>query len=236
VPLVGQVYGTERATLIQGDCLEVLPKLESGSIDAVVTDPPWKDYQTGRYDATKWHAPVGYLKPEMYASELFRVLRSNTACLLWCGWECFERHADALRQVGFTIKNCVVWAKPNHTAGDLAGNFGYQHEMAVFAVKGRWRRHGKRDTNLWQESHLFSRARREHPTEKPIGLMRRSVDNCCPPGGIVIDPFMGSGTTGLACLETGCKFLGIEIDPTYCAIAKERIAKAELACVKQKET
>ena len=215
-----------RVELHLGDCLDVLRSLPDGSVDAVITDPPWKDYRTSRYDASAWHQPIDYVAPERYASLLYRALRADSACVVWCGWECFDEHARALREAGFVIRNCIVWAKPNHTAGDLEGNLGYQHEQAVFAVKGRWHRHGKRESNLWIEPHLFSRTRRHHPTEKPLGLMARSVELSCPLGGIVLDPFTGSGTTAVAAIETGRNFIGCEIDPAYHAIATKRIDDA----------
>jgi DNA modification methylase len=210
--------------LILGDCLGVLRTLDADSVDAVVTDPPWKDYETGWYDASGWHRPINRVCPDEYADDLYRVLADDAAAILWCDWASFAEHADAMRAAGFAVKNCIVWAKPNHTAGDLDGNLAYQHEMAVFAVKGRWVRHAGRDTNLWYEPHLFSRAKRDHPTEKPVGLMSRCVAAICPPDGTVLDPFAGSGTTGVACVRTGRNFIGVEIDPTYHAIAERRIA------------
>ena len=210
-----------------GDCLDVLPTLAAGSVDAVITDPPWMDYVTGRYDASEWHEPIVGMSPDAYLPALYRALGDDSALVLWCRWDCFQSHADACGRAGFTVKNCIVWAKPNHTAGDLDGNLGNKHEMAVFAVKGRWARSGGREVNLWNESHLFSRARRDHPTQKPVGLMERAARCVAPMGATVLDPFMGSGTTGVACVQTGRNFIGIEIDPAYFEIAKKRMAEAQ---------
>ncbi len=210
-----------------GDCLELMCDLPDGSVDAIVTDPPWMDYITGRYDASAWHKPIDRLSPSVYAKGLFRLLRDDRAMILWCRWDSFQCHADALTEVGFTVKNCIVWAKPNHTAGDLEGNLGNKHEMAVFAVKGRWIRNGKREVNLWEESHLFSRARRDHPTEKPVNLILRCIRAITTDGMTIFDPFMGSGTTGVACVQTGRNFIGMEIDPSYFEIAKKRIESAQ---------
>lgn len=225
----GPAFAAPGVALYHGDALAVLPTLPAGSADCVVTDPPWMDYVTGRYDASGWHRPIGYVAPEQYAGELFRVLAHDSAAVVWCRWDCFQRHADAMTAAGFDVKNCIVWGKPNHTAGDLDGNLGNQHEMAVFAVKGRWARHGGRDVNLWNESHLFSRAARDHPTEKPVNLMERAVRNFCRPGGTVLDPFMGSGTTGVACGRTRREFIGIEIDAGYFGIARCRVGGEEAA-------
>ncbi|MFA4945166.1 MAG: site-specific DNA-methyltransferase [Lentisphaeria bacterium] len=206
-----------------GDCLEVMREMPDGCVDAVVTDPPWMDYETGRYDASEWHAPIAKVPPSQYMGLLFRVLRAPSAMVLWCRWDCFDEHAAAARSVGFDVRNQIVWGKPNHTAGDLDGNLGNRHECAVFAVKGRWKRDSGREVNLWIEPHLFSRDRRYHPTQKPVGLMKRSVSLVCVPGAVVLDPFAGSGTTGVACKYPERCFIGIERDPDYCAIARARI-------------
>lgn len=214
-------------TLHHGDCLEYMRTMDAGSVDAVVTDPPWMNYITGWYDASEWHRPINIVHPSDYMLLLYRILRDDSAALVWCRWDVFEKHADAMRAVGFNVRNQVVWAKPNHTAGDLDGNIGNKHECAIFAVKGKWRRHDRREVNLWQESHLFSRDKRNHPTEKPIGLIERSVRLVCPPSGLTIDPFMGSGTTGVACVQTGRNFIGCEVDEGYFNIAQRRIAEAQ---------
>jgi site-specific DNA-methyltransferase (adenine-specific) len=213
--------------LILGDALEVLGTLPDASVDAIVTDPPWMDYATGRYDASAWHRPIATLLPAAYMALLGRVLRRGGALMLWCRWDCFEAHASAVRDVGLTVRNCIVWAKPNHTAGDLAGNLGNMHEMAVFATQGRWTRSATREVNVWHEPHLFSRAQRDHPTQKPLGLMARAVRLCCPSAGLVLGPFAGSGTTAVACIQTGRRFIAIEKDAAYHAIAAARIAAAE---------
>jgi DNA modification methylase len=67
-----------------------------------------------------------------------------------------------------------------------------------------------------------------HPHQKPLRVMRWLVDLCAPPAAAILDPFMGSGTTGVACVQTGRKFIGIEIDPGYFEIAKKRISEAQL--------
>jgi site-specific DNA-methyltransferase (adenine-specific) len=206
-----------------GDCLDILPTLEAGSVDAVITDPPWMNYQTGRYDASQWHAPVNYVDPKHYAR-----LLPGKAILLWCRWDTFEEHALALSYSEWIIKNCIVWDKGTHTAGDLYGNFGNRHEMAVFAVKDiDWKFPNGRRENLWKIPHLFSKTFRNHPTEKPVSLMKTCIDALSRIGDLILDPFMGSGTTGVAAVQLGRKFIGIEIDPVYFAIAEKRIKQAQ---------
>lgn len=211
--------------IIHGDCLEVMAGWSANCVDAIVTDPPWMDYTTGRYDASKHHRPIVGLAPEEYLVLCYRAVRNPGAVLLWCRWDVFDLHARAAEKAGWKVKNQIVWAKSNHTAGDLSGNAGYQHECAVFAVKGKWKRFTKRETNLWQEKHLFSRAHRWHPTQKPVGLMLRSIRWVTPPRGLVLDPFAGSGSTCVAAIQGGFRYIGIEIDPEYANIARLRILK-----------
>jgi DNA modification methylase len=174
--------------------------------------------------------PVGYrrIPGSITRPEFFRVLRVDSACILWCRWDCFDLHATSLKAAGFKIKNCIVWGKAYHTAGDLDGNLGNQHETAVFAVKGRWKRHGSRDTNLWIDiPQPFSKSRRIHPTEKPVALLKRCVELACPRDGLVFDGFAGSGSTLVACQKTGRRCLGIEIDERYISSIERRITSAE---------
>lgn len=217
----------EMAHLYNKNCLEVMREMQDKSVDGIVTDPPYMNYQTGWYDASEWHKPIDYLEPSQYASEFFRILKDDSAMVVFCRWDNFEIHAQAFRDVGFDVKNCIVWDKGNHTAGDLEGNLGFQYEQAVFAVKGNWKRHTKRETNLWRIPHLFSREKRDHPTEKPVPLMGRAVNLICA-SGIILDPFMGVGTTGKACVQMGYEFIGCEIVPEYFAIAEKNIKQAAL--------
>jgi len=217
--------GDSDGCIVCGDCLEVMADMPDGCVDAVVTDPPWMDYVTSRYDASGHHRPLHVVAPTEWMPLAARLSQDETAMICWCRWDCFHLHASAASGSGWAVRNQIVWAKPNHTAGDLDGNLGFKHECAVFACKGRWTRPAGRETNLWDEGHLFSRAHRHHPTEKPINLMVRSVT--CVGGDIILDPFCGSGTTCVAAKKLGRKYIGIEIDEKYCRIARNRVANTE---------
>jgi site-specific DNA-methyltransferase (adenine-specific) len=120
--------------------------------------------------------------------------------------------------------------KDNHSAGDLTGNFGYQYEMLLFITKGRHRIRGKRYSNVWQFSRVPSK-KLLHPAEKPVGLVRRAIEASSDEGQLVIDPFCGSGTTGVAAVMEGRRFLGIELDAEgegHADVARERIRSAFL--------
>jgi len=209
--------------LIQGDCLEVLPTLAANSIDAVVTDPPY-----GIGLATNYHerkrgalaqcnnfAPIvgdgQPFDPEPFlafgvvvlfgADHYARRLPGSGAWIVWDKLDGLESG----RSIGFNDNSdCeLLWTNKGNAARIL------RHRW-MGCMKGS--EHGER---------------RVHPTQKPVALMTDIVRHYTPEGATVLDPFMGSGTTGVACVKTGRNFIGIEIDPTYFAIAERRIAEAQ---------
>jgi DNA modification methylase len=231
VPLVGQVYGTERATLIQGDCLEVMRELDSWSIDAVITDPPYGVDYRGRWgskqkpiinDSSNWWIPT-------LASELFRILPVSGFVICFYGWPTAGVFLDAFNAAGFRPTSHLVFIK---NMWGLGYHTRSKHEVAYLFAKGKVKPQIV-DTDVFPWTRVRNRVR---PTQKPLDSILPLAMRFCQDEGTILDPFMGSGTTGVAAIQTGRRFIGIETDPVYCAIARERLAKAELACVKQKET
>ncbi len=195
------------ATLYLGDCLEILPTLEK--VDAVVTDPPYgigKDGQrqsTGAHGGRKAYDFMGWdqARPPEIAFKL--MLGAADSHLIWGG----NYFADLLPPKG----KWLVWDKGqriNQSDGELAWT----------SLDGALRIRTLNRVEL-----LLDGA--EHPTQKPVNLMTWSIDQLGKPQTI-LDPFMGSGTTGVACANLGRKFIGIEIEPKYFDIACERIAGA----------
>jgi site-specific DNA-methyltransferase (adenine-specific) len=241
VPLVGQVYGTERVTLVQGDCLEVMQSLPDASIDAVVTDPP---YLLGQASARKsadkvmgWadisNASVWYA---IWFAKVWSLLKPAGCFWTFANWRSLPAFQCAVSKVpGMSFLSVLVWDKDWFSVGSMRG-LRQQYELVVLMGKPNFTIRDRGLGDIWREK-WSSRKPSGHPQEKPVPLLYRILkESGLGDGGIVLDPFTGSGTTGVACMQTGCHFLGIEIDPAYCAIARERLAKAELACVKQKET
>lgn len=130
---------------------------------------------------------------------------------------------DAIRAAGLALKTPIYWDKGNHTSGDLEGDFGAQVEIFIFSHKGRHKLRGRRLSNLWR---IPRDPAGDHPTPKPVALMERMVACSTDPGQRVLDPFMGSGSTGVACANLGRRFVGIEIDGRYFDLACERIEAA----------
>ena len=202
-------------TLYLGDCREILPTL--GKVDAVVTDPPYGiglNVDGARFsggDAASvarrglgrhYGAPIIGDDAEFDPSFL---LDYGSAQIIW-GWHCFPNRLPA--------GACLIWVKRLDPA---FGSFLSDAETAWFS-----RGHGVycfRDMTMMAEAKT-----REHPTQKPVPLLTWCIEKVR--GHTILDPFMGSGTTGVACVKLGRKFIGIEIEPKYFDIACRRIEQA----------
>lgn len=195
-------------TLYLGDCLEILPTL--GKFDVVVTDPPYGMSFQSNHRAVR-HAAIAN---DGAADHLLMAcnLEPSHSAYIFCRW-------DNLPDVP-KPKSFVTWVKNNWSMGDLDHEHARQYEGALFYPGP------DHFFPVGRPSDVVYAARtgnEYHPTEKPVALMQAVVRWT---SGAVLDPFMGSGTTGVACVKMGRKFTGIEIDPHYFDIACKRIQKA----------
>ena len=123
----------------------------------------------------------------------------------------------------FTLQNRIVWAKNSWTRGDLKGNYGNQDEEILFAHKGRRYLEGKRSGTILIFDKVPSHLMR-HPTEKSVKLLEHLISKSTLEGEVVLDPFMGSGSTCVAAQNPGRRYIGIELEPVWFEVAKERLA------------
>lgn len=137
-------------------------------------------------------------------------------------WRMVGHLAPAIEAARFRYQNLVVWNKGN--AG-LGTGFRAQHELAMHFAKGTAQYYSFDFGNVITTSRVHS-SEREHQTEKPVELISTIAEVVSPLGGTILDPFMGSGTTGVACVKLGRRFIGIEIEPRYFDIACRRIEAA----------
>jgi len=209
-----------------GDCLESLRDMADESIDLIATDPPYgMKYRSG-WREEKFDAIAGDEDPDLFVKvlpELYRVLKSDRHCYIFCSWHQVDVFLAQTKKL-FTIKNLIVWNKNNHGSGDLKGAYAPKHELIIFAHKGR--RELKRRIPDVMDFKRVAGQSMVHPTEKPVELMRALVANSAAPGEVVLDPFMGSGSTGVAAVTDGISFIGCELSPEYLAIAQSRIGQA----------
>ena len=209
-------------TLRLGDCTEIIKTLDR--VDAVITDPPYGVTYQSNAGAGKGTAPItndgARLSLWLYRT-MIPMLRAEH--VLWfTRWDAWPDVWGILGQ-HFPLRGLLVWDKGTPGMGDLK-HWGPSYELIASAGTASLR--GARDGSILRYSMVPSK-RRKHPTEKPIALLEYLIEKITDKGDTVLDPFMGSGTTGVACARTGRDFIGIEIDPVYFEIAKGRIMEAE---------
>lgn len=208
--------------LLMGDCLERMKEIPSGSVDMVLTDPPYgmdfqSNYRKEKYSKIKNDNCLSWI--DVWVDELFRVSADNTAHYVFCSFHNIDKFKQGLEKK-FKIKNMLVWEKNNTSMGDLKADFAPKYEMIIFIQKGRRFINGKRDPNILKFKRTGNKL---HPTQKPVDLMQYLLEKFSDEGATILDPFMGSGSTGVACKNLNRSFIGIEMDETYFKIAEKRI-------------
>ena len=210
------------------DCLEGMKRIPDGSVDLIVTDPPYlMNYKTGRRkDKThRFNDVILNDNNEQlivdYIKECYRILSDDTAMYLFCSSnkvDLFKRELEKL----FSIKNMIIWVKNNHTAGDLESAFGRKYEIVFLVNKGQRKFNGERLTDIW-EFPKVSTDGQLHQNQKPIELIKRCIEKHSNVGDVVFDGFMGSGTTAAAALDTNRNYIGFELDEYYFNVAEKRL-------------
>ena len=215
--------------LRQGDCLEVMKDIPDGSVDLVLTDPPYGiGYQSQRKeDKASWFPKIlNDKKPfTSFMPEIKRIIRASGAVMVFTRWDVQQEFIDAMIENGMKPKNVLIWDKVAHGMGDLKRAYGSRYESVIYWANDDFRFNGKRPTDIFQYQRV-SANKLLHPNEKPVGLLERMVMQTTANGATVLDCFMGSGSTGVACVNTGRNFIGIELDENYFEIAKKRIEEA----------
>jgi DNA modification methylase len=234
---------SERYRLIQGDCLEVLKTLPDASVDAVITDPPY--CAGGISEAQRTRAAGQGLRSEnisrfgwfvgdnmgsaglvfllrSLAFESVRVVKPAGSFVVFCDWRMLSSVQPAIESAGLRFQNLVVWDKGHFGLGQ---GFRAQHELILHFTMGAPAYHDKGTGNVLTCRRVPG-ADREHQTQKPVELLRRLVRVVCPPSGVVLDPFCGSGSTGVAALAEGREFIGIERDEAHCETSRQRLSNS----------
>lgn len=215
--------------LIQGDCLEVMKTLPDESVDFIITDPPYGiTYQsTWLTDKSAWFPKIKNDEAPFvdFIPESFRILKSGGGMISFYRWDVQEAFLSSFADAGFHAKAQLIWDKVIHGMGDPKGSFAPQHECALFLEKGAWKVPGKRPKSIYRVCRVDAE-KMVHPTEKPIMLIEKMITDISHKGDTILDCFMGSGSTGIACVNTERDFIGIELDQNYFDIASGRINKA----------
>jgi DNA modification methylase len=199
---------SEDVTLYLGDAVEIVPSLQ---YDCIVSDPPYGMAFRSNHRIEKHEAIANDGNAELLAWAC--TLPATHSRYLFCRW-------DNLQDVPLP-KSCVTWVKNNWSMGDLEHEHGRQTEIALFYPGERhaWPKGRPNDVIIAPRT-----GNEHHPTEKPVQLMRAIIEWT---SGVVCDPFMGSGSTGVAAVSIGRPFVGVELDPKHFDTACKRIS-AEL--------
>ena len=225
--------------LINGDCLNTLKNIPNESIDLIVTDPPYPTTSRGnagnsggmlQKDINKKGRVFTHnnINCKEYAPEFYRLLKDGSHCYVMTNHINLIDMLNTFTDVGFHFIKSLIWNKGNKIMGQY---YMSQYEYILFFRKGK----GKKINNCGTSDILSIPNKKTkdkdgkniHDTEKPIELMEVLVNNSSQENELVLDPFMGVGSTGVACIKNNRNFIGIEIDENYFNIAKERIEEIE---------
>lgn len=242
--------------LYLGDALRVLAGLPDESIDCVWTDPPYKLSNGGitcvagrmvSVDKGAWDKSDGLEADHQFNLDWTRECRRvlKPAGTIWVSGtlHVYPSVGMALLQNGFRLLNDIVWEKPNPPPNLGCRTFAHSTEVVLWATKApknsrykytfnyeemRRENGGKQMKTVWRFTAPGKDEKRygKHPTQKPVALIERCLRASTHPGDLVLDPFAGSASTGVAALKTGRRFIGVEVDSKYTAIGAARLSKA----------
>ena len=220
------------------DCLEGLKDIPDGSVDLIVTDPPYflsmghAGSQTNAKGSDQLNSNRAFndlaictpFYKQLFA-EYARVLKETGSFYFFTDWRGYAYYFP-LMNAELPVRNMLVWDKKSGP-----GSFySFAHELIIFGTY-KPKTKGGVGTNIWRMAAFNSGARttngeKVHPTQKPWELIAKAIEDSTEPGDVVLDTFMGSGTTAVACIKTGRNYIGFELDEGYHAIAQQRIDAA----------
>jgi len=214
--------------LYNGDCIDIMKQMKTDNIKVgcVVTDPPYgmdfkSNFRKEKYDKIKNDSNLDWI--DEFVNCTYDILEDNSHLYCFCSFHNVDLFKQALEK-RFKVKNILIWEKNNTSMGDLKGDYAPKYEMIIYCHKGRRILNGRRDCNILRYKRTGNK---NHPTEKPVDLLQFLIEKSTSVGEVVFDPFMGSGSTGIACGVSGREFIGIELDNNYFKIASKRIKEGK---------
>jgi site-specific DNA-methyltransferase (adenine-specific) len=224
---------------VQGDCIAALQSWQGGAIRLLLTDPPYGvEYQSNR----RWRTQAPDKVAGDGAGEAMVLLSAaigaalphlaeSAHILIFCDWEREPEVRAILAGAGLTIKGSLIWAKEEHSAGDVRGSFGPSHERIIHAVKG-----SPEVTPRRRDVFNVARSREsDHPMEKPVELLRQLIECTTAEGDLVVDLFAGQASTLVAALRMGRDFWGAELSEAHHEKGATRLLKEHASHVGRQE-
>lgn len=217
--------------IYKGDCLKLMKEIPDNFVDCIITDPPYGiDYQSAwRTESERFNKIQSDDKPFIWwLWDAYRVLKADSCLICFCRWDVQEDFKKAIEWAGFKIKSQIIWDREIHGLGDLNGQFAPRHDVVWFATKGNYKFQNGRPQSVLKYQRV-NVGKLVHPTEKPIKLLRHLVKTLTNENDIVLEPFVGSGSTTVACKELNRKYIGFEIQQEYVDIANKRLNQKTLS-------
>ena len=234
-------------SLLCGDSLEMLAALENASADLILTDPPYNlglfmkkrgtnigKLRANHFAAASWDL-LGFeewsQKMDMFFAQAARILKKRGAILMFMSIIKMETVKHLAEKHGFYYKTIGIWHKTNPMPRNMNLHFVNSTESWIYLVNGAttgtFNNNGKIIHDFYETAAVRGVERKfgSHPTQKPLAMMEHFVALLSNEGDLVVDPFMGSGSTGVACKKLGRRFVGIDVSPEYCNISKRRISE-----------
>lgn len=209
--------------IVMGDCLEIIKTFPNDSVDLVLTDPPYGDgVGYGRQDKKIENNEDESINYKIIP-ELYRCLKEGGVMYLFTNWK-FSGKIQAFieKETEFTIRTMLVIVKNNFGMGY---GFRNQFELCWVCEKGTVKYTEADFSNVQKMQHI-QHDMETHPHQKGIDLLRKMITHVSKPGDIVLDTFVGSGSTAMAAKMEGRRYIGIEISPTYAETARQRVGSA----------
>lgn len=208
------------------DCLEGIQKIASASIDTIITDPPYFIGMTHNGKKGNYNDLI-IMKPffDSLFSEFSRVIKENGKVYIFCDWRTYAFYYPLLLK-HISVRNMLVWDK----ISGPGSSYAFTHELILFAEK---------DTPCMKGSNIFripgfsagakkTNGEMLHPTQKPVEVIEKLITDSTKEGDLVLDCFMGSGTTAVAAKKTNRNFIGFEIQEKYITISENRLKQVEI--------
>jgi DNA modification methylase len=238
VTVLGDLYEIGEHRLLCGDSTDsdsVALLMNGNKADMVFTDPPYgMAYESNAWDSKKNEVKQKRTDTQILNDENTNVgqdalnliplfLENNRHFYIWCRWDCFNDFKEVCENIG-KIKSVIVWDKGGPGLGDLKGSYG-DSEWAIFGMIGR-RELKERQNGVWQVNRMKG-LQMQHPTQKPLEICERGINNSSKVNELVLDLFLGSGSTMVASHQLKRKCYGMEFDPKYCDVIVRRMIKLD---------
>lgn len=236
--------------LYQGDCNKILKNLEEKSVDLIFADPPYmlsndgitcKSGKMASVNKGEWDRSKGFKEDVKFHKKWLkscdRVLKDEGTIWISGTYHCIHQITYILLEMGYYIINEISWIKPNAAPNMGCRCFTASHETLIWAKKSKKFKHtfnyelmkemndGKQMRSFWiiPTTPKNEKLLGKHPTQKPLELLKRVILSSSKKGDLVLDPFVGSGTTGVSALRYNRKFIGIDTEKDYLDLAYKRL-------------